>query len=372
MPARHPVAFKHQAQVNEPPFFHGKIERHGGNGFVAAQALREEAKIGANARLALKAQLAAERARNDQLEQRVRHSHSSPQVDNAAQPHVRFDCLYDGPYDARWALPSKLHSGASSRVEVGGHHPTADRCRAAQMLRWSEEEERAQQQLREVVSRAKQDVLPSPKSEAGFLFVEGEEPMALGDDVDATADADVADSAATVVVDVDAEAVDAAETVEPAAEPAGEVAAAPVAEIAGSAPSGADEGTLALTCAFLSNETLITPSGNAPRCRAVAQREADDDTVRSVVRQPRPRRWRRRRRRRWGSSLRGRSQSLGPLRWRTSPQLWSLWETSWTRWARCSAGRKPNHRTSGGRRRSSEVWSCARRAGVQPAVVWGG
>jgi hypothetical protein len=41
---------------------------------VAAQALREEAKIGANARLALKAQLAAERARNEQLEQKVRQS----------------------------------------------------------------------------------------------------------------------------------------------------------------------------------------------------------------------------------------------------------------------------------------------------------
>jgi len=166
------------------------------------KALREEAKIGANARLALKAQLAAERARNDQLEQR--------------------------------------------------------------MLRWSEEEERAQQQLREVVSRAKQDVLPSPKSEAGFLFVEGEEPMALGDDVDATADADVADSAATVVVDVDAEAV------EPAAEPAGEVAAAPVAEIAGSAPSGADEAAPETVAAEAEAEVGKQPKGKKPKSGASA------------------------------------------------------------------------------------------------------
>ena len=62
------------------------------------KALREEAKIGANARLALKAQLAAERGRNNQLEQRL--------------------------------------------------------------LRWSAEEAEAQQQLQEVVERAKQEMLP--------------------------------------------------------------------------------------------------------------------------------------------------------------------------------------------------------------------
>jgi hypothetical protein len=129
-----------------------------------------------------------------------------------------------------------------------GHRSTADGCHAcaAQMLRWSEEEERAQQQLKEVVSRAKQEI---QKSDGGFLFVEGEEPMALGDDADATADADVADSAAAVVVDVDAE-VDVAAVVEAAEESAREVAAAPAAEIAGSTPSGADKG--ALTCAYLS------------------------------------------------------------------------------------------------------------------------
>ena len=37
-----------------------------------AKALREEAKIGANARLALKSQLAAERARANQLEAQVK------------------------------------------------------------------------------------------------------------------------------------------------------------------------------------------------------------------------------------------------------------------------------------------------------------